>query len=144
MKWFKFIIYVQLFLNFILNIYNGYMISMGKHYGLRDGYLQRFYNMSEGLQTIDIVTGVIMIGLAVYAIVTRFSLAGFRKHGPFMYYLLLIFNILVGGIYIMLVNEIAVGVKFDFTRMYANIVVLVILLICNIIYLGKRKHLFVN
>lgn len=144
MKWFNFVIYFQLFYNFVMNIYNGYMTCMGKHYRVTDTQLRIIYNMSDGLQTIDIITGITMIGLAVYAIITRFSLAGFRKHGPFMYYPLHIFNVLVSVIYILLVDAIAIGVMVDFTRMYASIAVMVIMLICNIKYFGARKHLFVN
>ncbi|MBD5097560.1 MAG: zinc ribbon domain-containing protein [Lachnospiraceae bacterium] len=144
MKWFKFVIWVQLFLNCILNIYNGYRISMGKHYNVDDRYLQKIYNMFDGLQTIDITVGIMMMALGVYAVITRFFLAGFKKHGPFMYHLCIFFNILVAVIYCILVKATVVGIELNLSSMISNAVVMITLLICNIVYFGKRKHLFIN
>lgn len=144
MKWFKFVIWFQLFANGILNIYNGYKYSMGKQYNLTDYYVQKFYNTFDGLQTIDITVGIMMMALGVYAIITRFFLAGFKKHGPFMYHLCLFFNILVTVIYCILIQTTVVGLQIDITKMITYAVTTTTLLICNIVYFGKRKHLFIN
>ncbi|MDE6025787.1 MAG: zinc ribbon domain-containing protein [Lachnospiraceae bacterium] len=144
MKWFKFVIWFQLYANCVLNIYNGYRISFGKHYNLDDSYVQMIYNMYDGLQTIDLAVGISMMALGVYAIITRYSLAGFKKHGPFMYYLCLFFNILVAVIYCILVKATVVGIEINNTRMISNAIMMTVLLICNLVYFGKRRHLFVN
>ncbi|MCM1083062.1 MAG: zinc ribbon domain-containing protein [Clostridium sp.] len=143
MNWFKFVIYVQLFLNGVLNIYHGIKISTGKQYGVSDSYLQMIYSVYDGLQTTDIIIGVSMMALGVYAIITRFFLAGFKKQGPFMYYLCLLLNIVVAVIYCVLVKFV-VGVDVVLTNMICQTIILIVLLICNIIYFGKRKHLFVK
>lgn len=119
-------------------------MSMGKHYKVSDSYLRMIYDTFDGLQTIDIAVGVALIALAIYAIITRFFLAGFKKQGPFMYYLLLIFNIVVGIIYCILVTATVDGLEINLTGMISNMITMIVLLICNLVYFGKRKHLFVN
>lgn len=144
MKWFKFVIWFQLFANCVLNIYLGYKYSMGKQYNLTDYYVQKLYNMFDGLQTIDITVGIVMMALGVYAIITRFFLAGFKKQGPFMYYLCLFLNLLVAVIYCILVKATVVGMELNLSGMISNAAMLITLLICNIVYFEKRRHLFIN
>ncbi|MCM1398048.1 MAG: zinc-ribbon domain-containing protein [Clostridium sp.] len=144
MKWFKFVIYFQLYANCVLNIYNGYRLSVGKQYNLSDSNLGTLYSMFDGLQTIDIGVGISMMLLGVYAIVTKFFMAGFKKHAPFMYYLCLFFNALVAAIYCILVKATVPGLELNITRMILNAVMMAVLLICNMVYFGKRRHLFIN
>ena len=84
MKWYKFIIYVQLFLGALSNVINGFMCLTGAHYGsgMAD-YIYDYYGF--GLRIIDILMGVVSIGLAVIAVLVRQQLARYKKNSPMMY-----------------------------------------------------------
>lgn len=144
MNWFKFVIWVQLFITTITGVFNGYQIFTGAHYKLSDMRLEMLYDMYEGLQGIDSVIGISFMCLGAFALVTRFALAGFKKVGPVMYISLLAMVIVLNVIYVIAVDAIVDNIQVTDSSIIVSIVIYVALLICNIIYFRKRKHLFVN
>lgn len=147
MRWFKFIIWVQLFLNALLNVVSAYRIFTGTQY--KDGsynitkYIYMFY---PSLETADKLYAFSLIFLAVFAIVTRFLLAGYKKIAPFCYHGVIGCNIVFAVVYLCKAASIMdMSVGEVMTSNYKiQLLVSIILLAVNIIYFNKRKHLFVK
>ena len=147
MGWFNFIIYVQLFLNALLNGISSFQLFTGAQ------YKQNSYSMADyvyrhfpGLETADKLYGVGVLSLAIFAIVVRFMLAGFKKIGPTCYFIMLALNIVFAFIYLgaaASILHVSLGELLT-TNFYANVLGSVILFVINIVYFKNRKHLFVN
>lgn len=85
MKWFKFIIYFQLWAGMLVNLVTAGKYFTGAYY---EGNAEMVYRVFPALQPLDIVMGVVCLALAVYAVVVQRALAKFRAKGPMMYYLM--------------------------------------------------------
>lgn len=140
MKWFKFTIYFQLFANAVLNFFNAMSSFMGLSYGLE---ADAVYFVYPGLHTLDMLTGVLYLVLVIFAFITRFQLAKFKKHAPVMLYIFLALN-LVLLIFYLVSASIITGINLINPSNVSNAVVLLILIVCDYIYFNKRKELFVK
>ena len=67
MKWYKFVIYFQLFAAAVFNVGAGIIFFTGSHYGLDSFELKLFYGVLSNLKTLDICMGIVSIFLAVFA-----------------------------------------------------------------------------
>ena len=85
MKWYKFVIYFQLFAAAVFNVGAGIIFFTGSHYGLDSFELKLFYGVLSNLKTLDICMGIVSIFLAVFAIIVRQKLAHFDEQGPKLY-----------------------------------------------------------
>lgn len=145
MRWYKFVIWVQLFLNALLNIVSGIMTMTGAHYQGQATVVYMVYGRLKGL---DIVIGIMMLVLAGGAIWVRQMLSKFQKMGPTAYIILIASNGIVSLIYVIMASAIIRLNAFSATvisQIVAGIVVASIALcICNYIYFNKRKSMFVN
>ncbi|MBR3833169.1 MAG: hypothetical protein IKJ73_02530 [Lachnospiraceae bacterium] len=141
MKWYKFLIYFMLFFSCIGNIWNGINIFTGGHY---DGQKDLVYRYYDGLQTVDMIMGVLSILLGVYALFVRFALADFKRVGPMMFIGIYVFSVVMNILYALMVM--GVTVEFTFTDVYSPISMIthVIMISANYVYFKNRKHLFVN
>lgn len=144
MKWFKFIIWFQLFFSTLTGVVNGYSIMTGAHYDVTDWQLEYIYNVYDGLKTLDVITGVAFIALGIFALITRFVLAGFKKAGPIMYLGLLAANIVFSIIYIAVFCMIVDSADGITSSTIVNLVVCIALLIANAVYFKNRKHMFIK
>lgn len=143
MKWFKFIIYVQLFLNMLLQLSSAAQLFTGSHYGGEADYVYFFY---DGLQAVDIIFGILSLGLVVMAFMARQALAKFKANGPKLYFTLLIVNIVFEILYLIVVSAVTglpMAALID-ASMSGQIIGVAILLGINVVYFRKRMHLFVN
>ncbi|CDC92086.1 putative uncharacterized protein [Firmicutes bacterium CAG:227] len=140
MRWYKFVIWVQLFLNALLNIVSGIMTMTGAHY---QGHATAVYMVCGSLKGLDIVIGIMMLVLAGGAIWVRQMLSKFQKMGPTAYVILLASNGIVSLIYAIMVSAITRLNAFSAT-VISQIVAIIALCICNYIYFNKRKSMFVN
>lgn len=142
MKWYKFIIYFQLFASAFLNFGNGMIYLMGFHYGTDNPALVYTY-YGSGLKILDILMAVICIGLAVFAIVIRQKMAGFKKEAPTWLYILL--GVQTGSnLFYMIAATVYTGINFIDSSTASSIGIGIGLLIVNYIYFNKRKALFQN
>ena len=82
MKWFHFVIYFQLFVSALVGLWNGFQLLTGRIYGENT---DRVYSYFSGLKGVDTIIGICYIAIAIFALVTRFMLADFKKCGPAMY-----------------------------------------------------------
>ena len=122
MNWYKFVIYVQLFLSAAVNIIGGIVWIAGGQYGGMATYVYLFYG--GGLKVLDV-----MFGLA--------SIAG----APGKYLKLLIASIAVGLIYGIFGSIILRQSAFSASSI-VSIILNVILVFLNNIYFKRREHLF--
>lgn len=140
MKWFKFIIYFQLWASMLVNLVTAGKYFTGAYY---EGNAEMVYRFFPALQPLDIVMGVVCLALAVYAVVVQRALAKFRAKGPMMYYLMYIVNTAVTVLYL-LIGSIIIGQSAFTAEVAGSIIGSIVMLFVNIPYFNNRKHLFVN
>lgn len=140
MKWHKFLIYFLLWLGGIGNIVSGLVQFTGSQYGTDAGQVYAYYS---GLQALDILFGVLCIGLGVMQIVTRFKLARFKAVAP----KLLLATYIAAAAYNLLypvvasaVTGLALSELLDIGTVIGNVLMAVL----NHLYYSKRAHLFVS
>ena len=140
MKWFKFIIYFQLWASMLV-----YLVTAGKYFtgAYYEGSAEMVYDFFPALQPLDIVMGVLCLALAVYAVVVQRALAKFRAKGPMMYYLMYIVNTAATVLYL-LIGSIIIGQSAFTAEVAGSIIGSLVMLFVNIPYFNNRKHLFVN
>ena len=140
MKWFKFIIYFQLWAGMLVNLVAAGKYFTGAYY---EGNAEMVYRVFPALQPLDIVMGVVCLALAVYAVVVQRALAKFRAKGPMMYYLMYIVNTAATVLYL-LIGSIIIGQSAFTAEVAGSIIGSIVMLFVNIPYFNNRKHLFVN
>ena len=140
MKWFKFIIWVQLFLAALTNAGTGIGLLTGFAYV---GYAGDVYATFGGLRILDILIGLLCLALAVAAIYIRFQLSGYKQKGPTLYLCFLLVSIAVSLVYMLLASLILgtfAGDLSSIISLAANVAAVFL----NRIYFEKRSFLFVN
>ena len=140
MKWFKFIIYFQLWAGMLVNLVTAGKYFTGAYY---EGNAEMVYRFFPALQPLDIVMGVVCLALAVYAVVVQRALAKFRAKGPMMYYLMYIVNTAVTVLYL-IIGSIIIGQSAFTAEVAGSIIGSIVMIFINIPYFNNRKHLFVN
>ena len=140
MKWFKFIIYFQLWAGRLVNLVTAGKYFTGAYY---EGNAEMVYRFFPALQPLDIVMGVVCLALAVYAVVVQRALAKFRAKGPMMYYLMYIVNTAV-TVLSLLIASIIIGQSVFTAEVAGSIIGSLVMIFINIPYFNNRKHLFVN
>lgn len=140
MKWFQFIIYVQLFLSALANLATGLGQLTGQMYGEGSGLVYRLF---PALRAVDMGMGLASLALAAAAIVVRQKLARYRQGAPRLY--LLFCGVSVG---LSLVYAAAASLALGHLVLDASVVVNllgnVVLLLLNRVYFRRRAALFVN
>ncbi|MCD7749647.1 MAG: zinc ribbon domain-containing protein [Oscillospiraceae bacterium] len=140
MAWFKFIIWVQLFLSALTNLASGITIVTGAQYG---DYADRVYYVFALLKPLDMVYGLLCIVMGAAALYIRFQLSSFKRRAPALYLGYIAVSIIVPLLYIILASVIIGGFAGDSSTI-ASLITSVVLLIINQVYFKKRQHLFVN
>ena len=149
MKWYKFIIYVQLFLSALSGLVNGIKYITGSVYG-DASERETIYGFFPSMKTVSTITGILMLAAADVAIIARQKLAGFKHDGPMFYYITC--GISIGASLIYCIAAYSELSKYSWlvdTSSYLagsiiGILISVGLLIANIIYFGHRKDMFTN
>ena len=147
MKWHKFLIYFGLWLGAIGGIGNGIMMLTGAHYTQQGGSPEMVYSRFPGLKTVDVLFAIIYIGVAIWAIYTRFQLAGYKAGAPGKLLALYIMSFAMGIIYAIVgasVIHVSVSTVLSGSSIIGSIVGTIVAVVINNIYYGKRAHLFVN
>lgn len=142
MKWYKFIIYVQLFLFALLNVGNGVQYLQGLQYGADAARVYSYYG--SGLKNADMAEGIACIVLAAAAIVVRQQLKKFKKGAATNYILLNVAQIVVMIIYAAVFTSVTGINAFEDSSVSASCMSSVVMILANVKYFKNRKHLFVN
>lgn len=144
MKWFKFIIYVQLIFAFLLNLFSAYRLYSGLIYfdGTRNMSFQ-VYSLFPSLRYVNLVFAAFSVGMAVFSIIVRQRLVKFRVKAVNHYLIFLGLNLLISLLYYG-VTYLASGINTFDTELLYNITQSLALIFINVDYFRKRKHLFIN
>ena len=140
MKWFKFIIYFQLWVALLSSLITSGRFFYGWGY---EGNAELVYSLWPALKIIDILMGILNLALGVYAVFVQRALAKFRTKGPRMYYIFYGASIVFSLLYA-LAASIIIGESAFTADVISSLVVGVVLLLVNVQYFGNRSHLFVN
>ena len=140
MKWYKFQIYLALWLGAITSVLTGLSLVSGQQYG----DAQLVYGAFAGLQAVDIVYGVLCFAVAVLGVVARFYLADMRKAGIRWLLRMYVFDLAATLFYVIAAGGI-VGVIVELLQeMAPNIIGAALGLVLNRVYYAKREHLFAD
>ncbi len=145
MKWHKFLIYFSLWLGAVTNAIAAFSYFSGSVYG-SSGEASMVYSHFTGLKTIDMLFGAALIAVAVFSIVTRFALAGYKAAGPKMLMGFYAINAVLSIVYLVVasvVTGIAFGELIDSSTI-SSLVTSVAMVFVNKAYYDKRAELFVN
>lgn len=141
MKWYQFVIYVQLFLAAIAKGFEGIRTMTGKQYGDDKNLVYLFYG--SGLKVTDILYGIVCIGFAVAAILVRQMLAKKKVNAP-KYYLLYSGMTTVAALGYSILFFIFTKQSSQIISAVISLIVIGIYIVLNYVYFQKRNHLFVN
>ena len=147
MKWYKFVIWVQLFLSALSLAGTGVMLLTGAQYMTEYGNAKDLvYTFYAGLQVVDIVFAVVFIALAVFAIVVRMNLAKFKRGATNQYLAFLGGNIVAQILYLValaIVTQVGPLEALDSSTVI-QLVSSVVMIVLSKIYFDRRAHLFTN
>lgn len=142
MKWHKFLIYFTLWAAAVIAVLNAAQLFLGTHYGDQASVVYMVY---PSIKSLDFVFGVLYILLAVWAVVTRFKLAGYSRSGPTMLTAYYVLGLILSLAYLLMCSlvtneagmfgELLVDSSPDFVGS-------IIMIIVNHQYYQKRRKLF--
>lgn len=140
MKWYKFVIYFQLFATAVLNLLDGILSFVNPGYALdTDLFISVRY---PALVPIDIINGVFLLAFAVLAIVIRNMLTNYKKNAPKYYIGFLILTQAVSLIYNVVLNIMTSNTGDIATDIVYSAIAVIITVTLNHKYFSKREHLF--
>lgn len=140
LKWFKFIIYVQLFLSALANLVNGVQLLTGLAYG---EYKAAVYASYPALRPVGVIVGVLTLGLVALALVVRQRLAKFRRGAPRLYLIFIAVSVGVPLIYLVAAS-LVLGQLVMTASIVGALLGNVLLILLSLVYFRKREYLFVN
>lgn len=149
MKWYKFVIWVQLFLNALLLAVTTFQLAQGAFTFVSDLFpsFAAAYGYVPGewvlFTVFNAVFAVLFCALAVMCIVVRQELAAFRRVGPMHYYVLMGAIIGVQLLYIV-IQSLMMGTLLMNPASFSGLFFAVAMIFVNKAYFDKRMHLFVN
>lgn len=154
MKWHKFLIYFGLWAGSILNLLTAAGYFTGAVHG---DAAEVIYQAFPVWKWLDIACGLLLIGLSVYGIHTRYQLAGFRKDAPkkllslyaamsimFLAYTLSSGVIMTHRLVSLGYPDAAEKIWFFVGKSFWPLLPMLIMYLVNKVYYGKRAELFVN
>ncbi len=142
LKWYKFLIYFALWASAVLNVVSAFAYFTGSIYG---DAANRVYSYYGGMKALDIIMGLILLGLAVFSIYVRFQLAGFKTGAPKKLEYLYIANALIPLLYLLAASSVT-GISFTdlASGSWGSLAGSVAMVFINRNYFSKREALFVN
>lgn len=140
MKWYQFIIYLPLLIGAILNIFMSLSFITGTRYLNNTNAVYATYN---GLQAIDIIYGLISIGISIWALTIYVHMKKFRTKAPQYTNIYLIIRTAITAIYSIAFIGIT-GVADSFSSDLVSVVVWISMIIYNKKYFAERESFFVN
>lgn len=140
MKWHKFLIYCVLWLSGAINAVTAVMYLLGAQYM---GKAAEAYAINPLLHAIDIGMALALAGLAMFSVMTRFSLAKFEAVAPKMLMCLYVCNVLSSLVYQIAVSA-AVGRLLLNSDTISSVFTGAVMILLNKVYYDKRADLFIN
>ena len=156
MKWYKFVIYFQLFATTAAFAISAFAFFTGSIYDWAGASSDLVYMVFPELEFFDFLLSLIFVGSAVLALVARKALKDKEKKGPILLCTLyaseIIFTILYSIVVFKIFESASLHYGIDMESFESYIVTTAVMsviscipmLIGNIIYFGNRKDIFVN
>ena len=142
MNWYKFLIWIALWISAAVNIMFGF------RYITSGAQTEEMLAAFPILATVDLFYGVLTLGMGVLALITRFALANYKKNAPTLIVGLYTYGLVISLGY----NAIVLGITSStyepvdliITGMSVGVTVIInaALVGCNYVYFKKRKRLF--
>lgn len=143
LKWFKFIIYVQLFLAVLVNFVAAITYLTGSVYASSGVSAKIIYAFYPGLHTLDIIYGLLLVVSAAAAIAIRMKLAKYKKGAPSLYMTYIITVQCLSLLYVIILGTITNS--WDTLGFQIGMIIgSGIYVALNAVYFSKRSELFVN
>lgn len=151
MKWFKFVIYVQLFLSALVSVVNVVSYLSGSFAANLTGLsgsmptsvaARIVYDEFPGLWPLVVVLAVLSAGMAVWSIVVRQWLAHYQWRGVQGLYILYVLVIAANVITMLGLSIIFYNFVLGLASTAPMLIGQVVMLVLNRIYFNKRQHLF--
>ncbi len=142
MNWYKFLIWIALWINAAANI------MAGVQYIGSSAQTEEILAAFPLIRTVELVYGALTLGMGVLALITRFALANYKRIAPKLIVGLYVYGLVISLGY----NAIVLGmtsstyepVDFIITGMSVgtSVILNLALIGCNYVYFKKRKRLF--
>lgn len=162
MKWFHFLIYFYLFFMALNFVSDGMSYLTGAEYEVKAVKWEMEYGevgtemiqiLQDEMSLVDKISGVVCFLLAPLCIVTRFQLAGFKKNGPKLWYLVLGVTAILDVVYVIAqrqaMEKMVANISNSqmFLSVYNGALVVVVIfavvrLLLNVKYFNRRWKLF--
>lgn len=145
MKWYKFIIYVSLFMSAAALAWNAIQMWTGLIFGDAET-AQMIYEMVPLWRPLVLGYGVVCMALAVAALYVRQRLAKFCANGPRLYLIFLAAQIVAAVIcmIVMTATSHTPPDELSLTETIADLLIDAVMIAINYVYFKKRKALFCN
>ena len=139
LKWHKLQVYAGLWLSSVYSVLTGWSVMNGMQYG---DMAAEVYSFIDGLKAIDVIYGVLLIGIAVLTVIARFHLAAMHKSG--VRWLTAMYWLKLGAelFYAVAAGSLAEAVLETIMAKASVFIVVALLFVINFIYYKKREHLF--
>ncbi len=140
MKWYKFLIYFELFALAVINVINGIGYLFGLKYGNSSDLVYKYY---FGLKIVDVITGIECISFAIFAIYVRSRLANYCKDASSNLIKMRIYSIIINIAYAFFTGIIVSENVFFSPALLGNIIGSIIQTVLEYTYFDRRKELFI-
>ena len=140
MKWYKFVIYVQLFLAALGALYTAYTYITGLGLGGKE-VRDLIYAVYPSMKGLMVVMGVVYILVAVAYIVVRQWLAHYKWRGVMALYVMYVVPFALNLIFVV-GSSVILGQLILPGTLFSLLVGTVVGVVLNVIYFNKRRHLF--
>ncbi len=146
MNWYKFLIYFALFAGAVLNLITAIRYLTGSIYG-SNNESDMLYSVIPSWQTLDMMMGVLLLGMAAFGVYTRFRLAGYYRNGPMCLYLVYGLAAGINLIYLVsvasLVSDFGLSLEdLEPSSTIVSIITSLVMIGINYVYFKKRAALF--
>ena len=141
--WANFLSRFALWAGAVMNLYTAFQYLTGLLYGSKEDAEMVYAVFGGTLKAVDMICGVLLLGAVVCAVMAALAIIKFKASARPLVIAVYAIIIAVDLLYVIATSAILGASTLDAT-IAANIVVSIVFLIVNIVYFGKRKHIFVN
>lgn len=143
MKWFKFIIYFQLFASAVVNLFTALTQFTGCAYAVQGADVSLVASVFPGLRVLDVSYGLLLLLISVFSVLVRFRLAKFKAGAPVQYLILFGAQAVLALLYAVIASAILGESVLD-VSLVSSMATSLVLILASAAYFKKRAHLFVN
>lgn len=157
MKWYKFLIYFSLFASAFISLVSGISQIAGALSVTNNPFLleqPHFAKFDNAVKYINITYGLLLFGMCALAIITRQSLAKYKRSGPTLLYIFYVSDFILTNLHaaayyiaaqtVDFINPSAITEIFSLDEFVTSFLSLAVLVSLNYIYFKKRERLFIN